>query len=326
MSATTEVSSNLNLTTASNLKHRSLWDDGVRRFGHNKLAVAGLIVVVIFFLTAIFGPYFAPYDFRAQDMDNQFQPPSPDHWMGTDALGRDIFSRLIYGARTAALVAVISTSISLLLGVGVGAMAGYMRGKSDEFLMWVTDVTMAVPGLLLAMLINAALKRPVMGWFEQTYERTRNPLFLNTLWLDFVLLFGILALISWPGLARLIRGQVLTIGNTTYVESAHAVGSPTSRILSRHVVPNAMGPLIVAVTAAMGGVIVLESALSWLGIGVPPPNASWGIMLKDSQQMWRTYPHLLVAPAVTIGIISVAFTFLGDGLNDALNPRLTKKG
>lgn len=304
---------------------RSLWGDAWRRFLKSRLAVIGFVIIILFFLVAAFGPVLAPYDFLEQNLDAQLQSPSADYLLGTDDLGRDIFSRLLYGARTAALVAVISTAISLVLGVMIGATAGYLRGRIDEFLMWLTDVTMSVPGLLLAMVINSALKRPIVNWMDAMYQATKNPIYLNTLWLDLILLFGVLALISWPSFARLIRGQVLTISNTTFVESARAVGASTPRILIRHVIPNAMGPLIVAVTAGMGAAVVAEVALSWLGLGIQPPNPSWGIMLSNSQTWWRTYPHFLVAPAITIGIISIAFTFLGDGLNDALNPRLQQK-
>jgi peptide/nickel transport system permease protein len=244
--------------------------------------------------------------------------------LGTDALGRDIFSRLLYGARTAAIVALTTTGISLCLGVSLGTMAGFIGGRTDGLIMWLTDVTMSLPGLLLAMLVNSALKRPIAAWFEQMYTRTKDPFWLNTLWLDFVLVFGALALISWPGYARLIRGQVLSIGQTVYVEGARAVGATSFRIMLRHIVPNALGPIVVAVTAGMGGAILLESSLSFLGIGVQPPNASWGSMLADSLSLWRTYPHLMIAPSVMIALIQVAFIFLGDGLNDALNPRQTK--
>ena len=325
MAATSQAAPQLQLQSASNVRTRTLWEDAWMRFLKNKLAVIGLVVIMLFFLTALIGPFVAPYDFREQDIGNQFQGSTAAHLLGTDALGRDIFSRLIYGARTAAVVAIVSTAVSLLVALSIGATAGYARGRTDELLMWFTDVVMAVPGLLLAMLINAALKRPILAWLELMYEQTKNPFYLNTLWLDFLLLFGILGLIGWPGLARLIRGQVLSVGATAYVESAQAVGASSLRILTRHVVPNSMGPLVVAVTAGMGGAIVAESALSWIGIGVPPPNASWGIMLRDSLQLWRSYPHLLVAPAVAIGLMSVAFTFFGDGLNDALNPRLQQK-
>ena len=229
--------------------------------------------------------------------------------------------RLLHGARTAALVGLSSTVISLCLGVVLGGIAGYLRGMVDEFLMWLTDVTMSVPGLLLALLMNTALKRPIAAWFDKMYMQTKNPFYLDTLWLDFVLVFGALALISWPGFARLLRGQVLSVRETQYVEAARAIGADERRILTRYIIPNSIGPIIVGVTAGVGGAITLESGLSFLGIGVQPPNASWGSMLSDSFSLWISFPHLMIIPAVTIGLIVFAFTFLGDGLNDALNPR-----
>ncbi|MEZ4865666.1 MAG: ABC transporter permease [Caldilineaceae bacterium] len=321
MAAAVEKSQSLQLQASQNVAVRSLWADAWRRLLKNKLAVVGLCIIVIFLLTAAFGRFVTPYDFLAQDLNHQLEAPSSAHWLGTDALGRDILSRLLYGARTAALVAFTTTVISLFLGVLIGTTAGFAQGRADELLMWLTDVTMSLPGLLMAMLINTALKRPIVNWFDSLYTQTKNPFFLDTWWLDFVLVFGALALIGWPGYARLIRGQVLSISESVYVESARAIGASTLRIMLRHIVPNAMGPLVVAVTAGMGGAIVAESSLSFLGVGIQPPNASWGSMLSDSLSMWRTFPHLMVTPAVTIGLILVAFTFFGDGLNDALNPR-----
>jgi peptide/nickel transport system permease protein len=284
----------------------------------------GLGIIVIFLFAAIFGRALAPYDFLEQNIGNQLQPPSSEHFLGTDALGRDIFSRLLYGARTAAIIAFTTTVISLTLGILVGTTAGFIGGKTDQLLMWLTDVTMSIPSLLLAMLVNTSLKRPITSWFQQMYEQTRNPFYLNTLWLDFVIVFGALALISWPSYARLVRGQVLGISRTIYVESARATGASIFRIMLRHIVPNAIGPLVVAVTGGIGGALVAESSLSFLGVGVQPPNASWGSMLSDSLQLWRTAPHLMIAPAVTIGVILLGFTFFGDGLNDALNPRQSR--
>lgn len=300
---------------------RTLWQDARRRLLQNRLCVAGLLILSLFLFAAIFGPYIAPYDFLAQDASRRLQGPSSDHWLGTDALGRDIFSRLLFGARTAALVATITTVISLLLGVSLGTAAGFLGGRVDAFIMWITDITMSIPGLLLAMLVNTALLYPIQGWFDDRYQATRNPFYLNTLWLDFVLVFGTLALIAWPEFARLIRGQVLSIGHMPYIEAARSIGTSSPSIMRRHIVPNALGPVVVAVTQGMGGAIVLESSLSFLGIGVQPPNASWGSMLADSLSLWTTEPHLMIAPAAMIGIITVAFVFVGDGLNDALNPR-----
>jgi peptide/nickel transport system permease protein len=187
--------------------------------------------------------------------------------------------------------------------------------------MWLTDVTMSLPNILLAMLINATLKYHVSSWFDRMYERTHYSFFLETRWIDFVLVFGALALISWPGYARLIRSQVLSGRSSLYVEAARVCGAGTRHIMVRHLLPNSLGPVVVAVTQGMGAAILLESSLSFLGIGVQPPNASWGSMLADSLTQWRSHPHLMLVPAITIGLIQIAFVFLGDGLNDALNPR-----
>ena len=325
MSTASEVSAaqakTIQITQTLALEQRTLWQDAVRQFVKNRLAVGGLIVISLFILAAFFGPYVAPYDFLDQDLSNTLQPLSADHWLGTDELGRDIFSRLLHGARTAALVSLSSTAVSLLIGVAIGTMAGFAGGRVDQFLMWLSDLVQSIPNLLLAILVNTALKRPIVDWFDALYERTRNPVFLNTLWLDFVLVFGALALIGWPPLARLIRGQVLSISQTDYVLAARAIGASKGRIMIRHIVPNALGPVVVNRSQAMGQAILAESGLSFLGVGVQPPNASWGSMLNRSLSMWQIYPHLMVAPAAAIGIVQVAFIFFGDGLNDALNPR-----
>lgn len=302
-------------------EQRSLWQDAQRRFRKNRLAVGGLVIVIIFLIAAIVGPHIAPYDFLEQNIMRAFQGPSAEHALGTDDLGRDEFSRMLHGARTAALVAFFTTAISLVIGVLVGAWSGIRGGRADEFLMWVTDLIQAVPGLLLVILINTTLRRPIINAFDTLYMQTRDPFFLNTLWLDYVLVFSALALIGWPGLARLIRGQVLSINEEDYVLAARALGGSEFHIMLRHVIPNALGPLVVAVTASMGGAVTLEAGLSFLGIGIQPPNASWGSMLEEGRRLWQVFPHLMLIPAATIGIIQVAFVFLGDGLNDALDPR-----
>jgi len=302
-------------------EERSLWQNAAIQFLKNRLAILGAVIIIIFVLAALFGPMVAPYDFFDQDLANTIQTPTRGHILGTDQLGRDMFSRLLYGARTAALVAFSSTGISLIVGLAVGTLAGFSGGRVDQFLMWLSDLVQSVPGLLLAMLVNTALKRPVANWFEAQYLVTGNTLYLNTLWLDFVLVFGSLALISWPGYARLVRSQVLSIAEMDYVLAARAVGVKKQNIMMRHIVPNALGPVVVAVSQGMGGAIVMESGLSFLGVGVQPPNASWGTMLNKSLSLWQIAPHLLIVPAATIGIIQVAFIFFGDGLNDALNPR-----
>ena len=304
---------------------RNLWTDACRQLVANRLALGGLVVVAIFILAAIVGPFVAPHDFLAQDIQHALTGPSWDHWLGTDALGRDIFSRLLYGARSAALVALTTTAISLAIGITIGMTSAFLGGRIDAWLMWMTDITMSIPGILLAMLINTALKNRFVGWFDRMYEQTRNPFFLNTWWLDFVLVFGAIALISWPAYARLVRGQAIINGQAMYVEAARSVGATNRWIMVRHLVPNSLGPVIVAVTQGMGAAVLLESSLSFLGIGIQPPNASWGSMLSDSLSLWRSFPHLMLVPALTIAIIQVAFIFLGDGLNDALNPRRRRR-
>ena len=321
MAATVPSERLTSLSQPEEVAQRNLWKEALHRLFLNRLATLGLIVVVLFILAGLVGPYITPYDFLEQEIDNALAKPTPQHWLGTDALGRDILSRLLHGARTAAFVGFFTTAISLFIGIVLGGIAGYVRGLADEFLMWLTDVTMSVPGLLLAMLMNTALKRPIAAWFDDMYMETKNPFYLDTLWLDFVLVFGALAFISWPGFARLLRGQVLSVRETLYVEAARAIGVDERRILTHYIIPNAIGPIIVTVTAGVGGAITLESGLSFLGIGVQPPNASWGSMLSDSFSLWISFPHLMIIPAATIGVIVFAFTFLGDGLNDALNPR-----
>ncbi|MCE2467358.1 MAG: ABC transporter permease [Caldilineaceae bacterium] len=303
MAATAPSERLTSLSQPEEVARRNLWKEALHRLFLNRLATLGLIVVVLFILAGLVGPYITPYDFLEQEIDNALAKPTAQHWLGTDALGRDILSRLLHGARTAAFVGFFTTAISLLIGIVLGGIAGYVRGLADEFLMWLTDVTMSVPGLLLAMLMNTALKRPIAAWFDDMYIQTKNPFYLDTLWLDFVLVFGALAFISWPGFARLLRGQVLSVRETLYVEAARAIGVDERRILTHYIIPNAIGPIIVIVTAGVGGAITLESGLSFLGIGVQPPNASWGSMLSDSFSLWISFPHLMIIPAATIGVI-----------------------
>jgi ABC-type dipeptide/oligopeptide/nickel transport system permease subunit len=299
----------------------NLWRNAWKRLKRNRLAVAGLFVVLALVVIAIIGPWITPYDFLSQNLDARNLTPSWQHWFGTDDLGRDVLSRVIYGARTAMMVAVCVTAIAVAIGVILGAIAGYYGGAFDRFMMWVTDMTMSVPQLLLVVVINASLKQPISLWMEARYMASQNPIWRNTEIVDFVLVFGSMALITWPPYARLVRAQVLSIRNRPYVTAARAIGLTNRIILTRYVMPNAMGPLIVAVSAGLGTAMVLESAFSFLGVGVNPPIPSWGNMISDGLRVWTNYPHLLVAPAAVLAGATIAFNFLGDGLNDALNPK-----
>ena len=288
----------------------------------NPLAVFGLVIVFIFVFAALFGGFLAPYDPFEQNLRNTFQPPSAQHWLGTDDLGRDILSRLIVSASTALLVAVVSVSISLVIGVILGLMAGYMGPRVDAAIMWLNDVVQSIPQLLLAMILVVSVRIPVNNWIDRLYEDTRLEIFSPTGggWVDFVVIFGVLALVSWPSYLRLIRGQVLKLSEEDYVTAARSVGASQWRIMLKHILPNAMGPVIVMTTYNLGTAIVAEAGLSFLGIGVQPPNTSWGSMLAQGWKVWAIAPHIMLAPAICVAVVRITFNFLGDGLNEALNP------
>ncbi|MBI4921467.1 MAG: ABC transporter permease [Devosia nanyangense] len=302
----------------------SLWRDAWGRLIRNRLAVAGLVMVLVLAFAAAFGPMLTPYDFLSQNLDARNAGPSLVHLFGTDDLGRDVFSRVLYGTRTAFVVAIVVTALAVTIGVTLGATAGFFGGLFDRIIMWFTDMTMSVPNLLLVVVINASLKAPLSQWMETQYLATLNPFFRETIWIDFLLVFGSMALIAWPPYARLVRAQVLSIRSRPYITAARALGLTNRIILTRYVVPNAIGPLIVSVSAGLGTAMVLESAFSFLGVGVNPPTPSWGNMISDGLRVWQHYPHLLAVPAIVLGLATVAFSFLGDGLNDALNPRGSK--
>ncbi len=306
---------------ADNLRTRSLWSDAFRRLVRNRLSMVGLVIFVLLFATAIFGPFLAPYPYMLQDLERVAEGPSRDYLLGTDAIGRDMLSRLLWGARTAGIVAIISTVFSLLLGMVLGGIAAYMGSWADWLISRAIDVTMSIPQLLFASLIAATFRKPVADFVDAVYERTGLEFFSTPTYVDLIVVFGALSIIQWPGYARLIRGQILSLREKEFVEAARAVGVSQMKVLIRHLIPNALGPLVVMVTFGFGGAIVAESGLSYLGVGVQPPQASWGSMISDNQDSWRYRPWLVAIPGLTIAIVSVGINFLGDGLNDALNPR-----
>lgn len=299
----------------------SLWKDALSRLMANKAAVVSLALVLLLIIISIIGPFITPYDFLTQNMKARNQTPSMEHWMGTDYLGRDILSRVIYGARTASMTSFGVVTVSVLFGIIIGSLAGYIGGKVDTFLMWITDMVMAVPPMLLAMVASVAMRPLVAGWMERMYASTGNTFWRQTFWADLFLIVLVLTLVLWPSYARLIRGQIMTNRTKNYVLAARALGVPNSAILTRYIIPNSLGPVVVQLSAGLGSAMLWESAFSFLGIGVRPPIPSWGNMINEGMAYWSNYPHLLAAPALVLGIMTVAFSFLGDGLNDALNPR-----
>ncbi len=306
-------------------KQRNLWVDAFRRLVRNRLSMAGLVIFVGLLVVAIFGPAIAPYPYMEQHLDHVAEGPSASDRLGTDDLGRDLLSRTLWGARTAGIVAIISTTFSLLLGVILGAFAAYLGGWVDWLISRLIDVTMSIPQLLFASLVAATFRTPVAQWVDTMYIRTGWGFFSTTTYVDLLVVFGALSLVQWPNYARLIRGQILALRKLPYIESARVVGARERRIIFAHLIPNALGPVIVAVTFGFAGAIIAESALSFLGVGVQPPQASWGNMINDNALSWRYRPWLVAVPGVTIAIVSLGINFLGDGLNDALNPRTLEK-
>lgn len=325
MSESSETVSNESLVEElageGGVKTRSLWKDAVGRLLRNRLSVIGLIITLFLLIGALFGPYIAPYSYTEQDLLNVAKMPSPDHWLGTDEIGRDLFSRVLWGARTATLVAIFTTFISVIIGVIIGAIAGYGGALADNITGRIIDIVMSVPGLLLAALIAVSIKEPVVSWAENIYDTSGFPLFADTTWLDLLVVFGGLAFVSWPGYARLIRGQIFSLREEQYIEAAKSVGVSELKIALRHLLPNALGPVIVTLTFSFSSAMVLESSLSYLGIGVQPPQASWGNMIASNIGSWSYRPWLVAVPALTLAIVTLGINFLGDGLNDALNPR-----
>jgi peptide/nickel transport system permease protein len=297
------------------VRQRNLWIDAFARFRRNVLAAGSLIFVIFVLLASIFGPLISPYDYRRQDLLNVAAPPSAAHWFGTDSLGRDYLTRIMMGGRTAFLVAFVVVSITSVLGVAIGAFSAYRGGWTDGLIMRFTDTILAFPHLLLAMFIAGTLRPRVVDWANGI------PWLRDTIFPDILTIFGALAIVSWPGYARLVRGQVLTLRKMEFIEAERMVGASTSKIIRGHLVPNAIGPVIVLITVEIGLAMLLESSLSFLGIGIQPPGASWGNMINENLVTWRYQPHLLAVPGIVLAVVVLAFNFLGDGLNDALNPR-----
>jgi len=274
----------------------------LRAVARHRLATFGLGVVLLLLLIAIFAPLIAPYGADEQDLYAVLAPPSLAHWLGTDNLGRDLLSRLIYGSRVSLFFGLGSTVISAVLGALMGLIAGYRGGLTDAAIMRVTDAFLCFPPLVFILAVTAALGAG-----------------LHNLVLSF-------ALFGWTGFARIMRGQVLLVRELPFVEAARAAGLPAWRIMLLHVLPNTLAPLIVAMTITVGLAILTESGISFLGLGVQPPTASWGKDLRVGFTYLETAPMFSIAPGVMITLAVVAFNFLGDGLRDALDPRLRGMG
>ncbi len=265
---------------------------------HNPLAAMGVVLVATFVFCALFAPWVAPQDPAHIDLPNRLDPPSARHLCGTDELGRDILSRLIWGARISMFVGSSVVACSLALGLLIGSLAGYYGGRIDRFVnIVVMNAFLSFPGILIAI----------------AFVAFRGPGIFN--------LVLALSLGGWVGYARLVRGQVLAVREREFVEAARALGASDLRIILRHILPNIIQPVIVQAAIGMAGAILAEATMSFLGLGVPPPTASWGSMLNDARSHLFDAPHLVIFPAVTVMFAVLAFNFIGDALRDALDPR-----
>jgi ABC-type dipeptide/oligopeptide/nickel transport system permease subunit len=268
----------------------------------HKVSCVGVVIIILLVLMAVFAPLLAPCDPNQQDLYHVLEGPSRKHLLGTDDVGRDLLSRVIYGSRISLLVGVASTTFAAVIGVILGLIAGYKGGIVDMVIMRITDTFMCIPGLILLLVMAAAL----------------GPGLHN-------IIIAISAL-GWTGFARIIRGQVLMVRELPYIEAANASGASGFRIMFRHLLPNSLAPIIVAATITLGGVIMLESAAAFLGLGVQPPTPSWGKELRIGYSYLEVVPLFSIAPGLMITLAILAFNFLGDGMRDALDPRLRGQG
>jgi peptide/nickel transport system permease protein len=277
---------------------RPLRKDVWRRFRRNKLAVVGLVMIVLLVLVAIFAPVIAPYEIDERDSGNFRAAPSSEHWFGTDTIGQDVFSRVVYGARVSLRIGIIATAMSLVIGLTLGAIAGYFGRSLDTLIMRITDIFLAIPYIVLAVAIASVL------------GRSENAVIV------------VLGLTGWLGICRIVRASFLSLRQLEYVEAAHALGYGRRRIMFRHILPNALQPIIVYGTIAIGAVILSEAALSFLGVGPQYPTPAWGLMISEAKGSLSSAPHMIFFPGMAIFLTVLAFVFVGDGLRDALDPKL----
>jgi oligopeptide transport system permease protein len=286
------------LAAAPSTQTSNLWRDAWRRLLRNKLAVVGGVTVILLCLVAIFADFIAPYSYTKANFGKIYEFPSREFPLGTDQLGRDVLSRMIYGARVSMLVGVGAQVIIVMIGVPIGLVAGYLGGRVDLFLTRFIDVMYAFPRLLFVILIMSMLGAGLMN------------------------IFIAIGLTGWVGIARQTRAQVLSIKEKEFVEGARALGAGFFRTVTKHVLPSALTPIVVSVTFGIPEAIFTEAALSFIGVGINPPTPSWGQMVGENQQYLRSYWHLCVFPSIAIAITMLSFTFFGDGVRDALDPKM----
>jgi oligopeptide transport system permease protein len=289
-------------------RNRNVHFEAWGRLRKNKVALISLWLIGIVAIVAVLAPWLAPYPFDEQYLDQVLQAPSRLHWLGTDSLGRDMLSRLIYGARVSMAVGILTALVSLAIGTAYGCVAGWFGGLADSAMMRIVDILDSIPPLVLLILIKLVF---------DAVNFISNP--------ELKAVIGMLlalSLTSWVSLARVVRAQLLQLKEMAYIEAARSLGASGQRIVTRHIVPNILGPIIVLLTIQIPSNILYESFMSFLGLGLQPPFSSWGVLANDGWRSLRSYPHLIISPGIAIFATMLAFNLLGDGLRDAFDPQM----
>ncbi|HEY2711420.1 MAG TPA: ABC transporter permease [Chthoniobacterales bacterium] len=281
-------------------RNSSLWRDAWLRLAKNKLAVTGAVLLGALALASVWGPLLLGQSYYQQDLELGATPPSAQHWLGTDTLGRDLFARLLYGGRISLAVGLCATGVALTIGVFYGTIAGFFGGKVDAVMMRIVDMIFALPFTVFVILLMVLFGR------------------------EFILLFVAIGAVQWLTMARIVRGQVMSLRKMEFIEAAEALGLSRTRIIFRHMIPNAIGPIIVYATLTVPSVMLLEAFLSFLGLGVQPPMSSWGVLIKEGAETMEEFPWLLIYPGLALALTLFSLNFLGDGLRDALDPQAAK--
>jgi len=279
---------------------RSLWQDAFARLCKNRLALTGLVILVAISILVIMADWISPYSYQAQNLGLGASPPSAQHWLGTDTLGRDLFTRVLHGGRVSLMVGILATAVALFIGVSWGMISGYFGGRVDHIMMRTVDILYAMPFTIFIILLMVVFGRNIY------------------------LLFLAIGAVEWLTMARIVRGQVVSIRNQEFIEAAITMGLSRAQIIRRHVLPNILGPVIVYTTLTIPNVILLESFLSFLGLGIQPPQSSWGVLISSGVETMEEYPWLLIYPACVLSLTLFSLNFLGDGLRDALDPRIAR--
>lgn len=289
-----------NSSTLTAEKGTSLWEDAWIKLRKNRLALIGLGLLVFLCVISLLTPWIAPYGYEEQNLLMGATPPSAEHWLGTDVFGRDMLTRIMWGGSVSLMVGFIATAVALAIGVIYGAVAGYVGGRVDAVMMRLVDILYALPFMIFIILLMVVFGR------------------------NLLLLFFAIGAVEWLTMARIVRGQVMSLRKQEFVEAAHSLGLSQWIIIRRHIIPNTLGPVIVYTTLTIPSVMLLEAFLSFLGLGIQPPQSSWGLLINYGVETMEEYPWLLIFPGIALSLTLFALNFLGDGLRDALDPRTAK--